>query len=253
MLDIRALEKRWLRYKIKRLFPAIALTLIAISAIITSLLVWPSAKTQPQTPITKPEPLDQSLIQTASKHEVENNGSLDLEPSMEFMNNITVSEPLIETSPQTPSALPKNVSVAPPPPPSKTVPEKVIEAINVSSNSVSKNIPSKKTETLIHKTENKLDIEALEERFKQNPNPSLGLFIARYYYDHGNYAGSYNYALKTNTLNDKMDESWIIFAKSLVKLEKIDQAKKTLKIYIDQSNSDSAKSLLDSIEKGSFK
>ena len=50
-----------------------------------------------------------------------------------------------------------------------------------------------------------------------------------------------------------MDESWIIFAKSLVKLGKTEQAKKTLQAYIGESNSDSARSLLDSIERGSFK
>ncbi|MGD9654962.1 MAG: tol-pal system YbgF family protein, partial [Sulfuricurvum sp.] len=105
----------------------------------------------------------------------------------------------------------------------------------------------------INRNESKLDIEGLQRRFKETSNANLGLFIARYYYDQGNFNEAYNYALRTNTLNSKIDESWLIFSKSLVKLGKSDQAKKTLQLYISQSGSETAKILLDSIEKGNFK
>jgi two-component SAPR family response regulator len=105
----------------------------------------------------------------------------------------------------------------------------------------------------INRNESKINIEDLKLRFKETSNANLGLFIARYYYDHGDYNEAYNYALKTNTMNSRIDESWIIFSKSLVKLGKTDQAKKTLQLYLSQSNSESAKALLDSIERGSFK
>ena len=101
--------------------------------------------------------------------------------------------------------------------------------------------------------ESKLDINDLQRRFKETSNANLGLFIARYYYDHGNYDEAYNYALKTNNLNNRIDESWILFSKSLVKLGRTDQAKKTLQLYISQSNSEAARALLDTIERGNFK
>ncbi len=93
------------------------------------------------------------------------------------------------------------------------------------------------------------DIHEIEERFKNNSNPNLGLYIAHYHYNHGNYTEAYNYALKTNAINSTMDESWLIFAKSLVKLGKEDQAKKTLQLYISNSNSENAKSYLDTLNK----
>jgi len=115
-------------------------------------------------------------------------------------------------------------------------------------------IPLSSNKTLsINRNESALDITELEQRFKETSNSNLGLFIARYYYDHGNYSESYNYALKTNAVNSHIEESWIIFSKSLIKLGKIDQAKKTLQLYITQSGSETAKSLLENIEKGNFK
>ena len=97
------------------------------------------------------------------------------------------------------------------------------------------------------------EISEIEDRFRENSNPHLGLYIARYYYERGKYNEAYNYALKTNAINNNMEESWLIFAKSLVKLGKSEQAKKTLQFYISQSNSESAKNLLNSIEQGNVK
>jgi hypothetical protein len=50
-----------------------------------------------------------------------------------------------------------------------------------------------------------------------------------------------------------MDDSWLIFAKSLVKLGKEEQAKKTLQLYISNSNSQNAKNYLDSLNKETSK
>ena len=115
-----------------------------------------------------------------------------------------------------------------------------------------KTSPNTKTSSINRDTE-VFDIHEIEERFKSNSNPHLGLYIARYHYDHANYTEAYNYALKTNAINNTVEESWLIFAKSLVKLGKTDQAKKTLQQYISHSNSDNARNLLDSLEKGDGK
>lgn len=99
----------------------------------------------------------------------------------------------------------------------------------------------------IKRDSNAFNIAEIETRFKLNSNPHLGLYIARYHYDHGNYDEAYNYALKTNAINNSMEESWLIFSKSLIKMGKTEQAKKTLQMYINQTNSENAKNLLDSI------
>ncbi|MDF1876038.1 hypothetical protein JHD48_09845, partial [Sulfurimonas sp. SAG-AH-194-I05] len=50
-----------------------------------------------------------------------------------------------------------------------------------------------------------------------------------------------------------IDESWIIFAKSLVKLNKKDKAIQVLNKYIQFSHSPSAKALLKNIKSGKIR
>ena len=94
------------------------------------------------------------------------------------------------------------------------------------------------------------DISDVIRRFRKNNNPALSLFIAKKYYELGEYKKSYNYALITNEINNNIDASWIIFSKSLVKLNKRKLAIKTLQRYIEHSDSNKAKILLDEILSG---
>lgn len=97
------------------------------------------------------------------------------------------------------------------------------------------------------------DLKSVVKRFKKNKNPKLSLFLAKRYYNMQKYYYAYNYALITNELDNTLEDGWILFAKSLVKLDQKQKAIDTLKKYIYHSNSDQAKILLDSIENGSFK
>ena len=96
------------------------------------------------------------------------------------------------------------------------------------------------------------DILDAERRFKQHNSPALSLFLARQYYARKQYKKSYNYALITNQLDKEVEDSWLIFARSLVKLGKKEKAIKTLKEYIRYSNSTNAKLLLSEITNGKF-
>ena len=97
------------------------------------------------------------------------------------------------------------------------------------------------------------DIEAVIKRFNKNNNPALSLFVAKKYYEMGDYHNAYNYALITNNINSQIESSWLIFAKSLVKLGKKEMAARTLQEYIENSRSKSASILLDDILNGKFK
>lgn len=97
------------------------------------------------------------------------------------------------------------------------------------------------------------DIADVIKRFNTNHNPALSLFVAKQYYQIGDYEQAYNYALITNDINNNIEESWIIFAKSLVQLGKKEQAIQTLQKYLSQSNSSQARQLLDEINTGKFK
>ena len=118
-----------------------------------------------------------------------------------------------------------------------------------------KKIEKKVEKKIIHinRQNTKKDIGHVIKRFKKNNNPALSLFVAKKYYELKDYNMSYNYALITNEINDNIDASWIIFAKSLVKMNKKEEAVQTLQSYIQHSNSNQAKILLDEIQSGKFK
>jgi tetratricopeptide (TPR) repeat protein len=105
----------------------------------------------------------------------------------------------------------------------------------------------------INRKSDEKDIQDVIKRFKKNKNPALSLFVAKRFYAIGNYQQSYNYALITNELNSDIEDSWLIFAKSLVKLGQRDMAISTLESYIEDSRSIKAKLLLDSIKNGTMK
>jgi len=96
------------------------------------------------------------------------------------------------------------------------------------------------------------DIQDVIARFKKNKNPALSLFVAKRYYRIGNYQQAYNYALITNELDNNIEDSWLIFAKSLYKLGQTKMAVKTLKTYQSDSGSVKAKITLDQMTEGNF-
>ncbi|PNX50089.1 MAG: hypothetical protein BV458_13825, partial [Thermoplasmata archaeon M9B2D] len=97
------------------------------------------------------------------------------------------------------------------------------------------------------------ELNSVIKRFNNQNNPALSLFIAKTYYDRGNYKEAYNYALVTNNLNPSIEDSVLIFARSLVKLGKKEDAITTLEAYINNTGSINAKILLNEIQKGKFK
>jgi hypothetical protein len=239
VLDIRNLERRWIKYKIKSYAPHIVSAIIVTIMVVLLPFIWSDSKENRSIPETT------SLISSTPKATptakvLNEESSTVLEPSMDFVQSFQSTNPILQTAAVVPAKIEKpSLEIIPPVPKTLNIPESVS----------SKNTGS----FALNRNESKIDIESIERRFKETSNPSLGLFIARYHYDHGNYSEAYNFSLKTNALNSKMDESWIIFVKSLIKLGKIEQAKKTLQVYISESNSESARSLLESIERGNFK
>ncbi len=113
-------------------------------------------------------------------------------------------------------------------------------------------VPQKSAITITAK-QDEADIKEVIRRFKKNKNPALSLFIARQYYKTERYQNAYNYALITNNINSDIEDSWLIFARSLVKLDQTDMAKKALISYIGNSDSARAKMLLDDITQGKFR
>ena len=284
MLNIHELESQWLRYKIKSFIPH---SVIAISLLIIITLLFTIdfshenkkievknniiastnstkiekqevkqipivEKTLPIAQIEEKQKQEENLTKTPVNtksfvitQESKPQEKLIIKPSLDFMR--TMQENLPDYYKQETLATPQ---VKQPPIQKVFTPiiEEVvldtkIEDIDAKEAIVSKEIKIKRQNT-------QDDIQHVIQRFKQSNNPALSLFIAKKYYDAQDYNQAYNYALVTNEINNDIEESWIVFAKSLYKLDQKDKAIEMLNKYIVSSNSQKAKILLDNIKAG---
>ena len=270
MLNTRDLEERWLKYKIKSYIPhaTIALSSIVIIIVVSTFLnpnkeektitLLPEIKVEKkvahvkvvvkaieETPpvkeiiqvkktIVEEVPKTIAVISQGSSPK-SNEDSFKLSPSLDFMKKMQHSSlPYYQEEPT-----------------SQIVEE--VQELDIEENIQTAVVEEKEKNINIKRRDTSDDIRHIIKRFKKNNNPALSLFIAKKYYELGEYHKAYNYALITNEIDRDIDASWIVFTKSLVKLNQKDMAIKTLKEYIENSHSSSAKILLDEIISGKFR
>ena len=112
--------------------------------------------------------------------------------------------------------------------------------------------PQQKALQVGHSTTSEVELRSVVKRFNKSKKPALSLFIAKKYYEQGNYKESYNYARQTYKLNPKIEDGFILYAQSLAKLGKKEKAIAKLKPYIKKTGSVKAKILLSDIKKGNI-
>lgn len=88
----------------------------------------------------------------------------------------------------------------------------------------------------------------VENRFNQSHNIDDALFLAKSYYNNGNYEKAEYWALQTNRLDETVEESLLIFVKSKLKLGNKNEAISILNSYLKKANSQEAQKLLYQIE-----
>ena len=270
MLNIPELEKQWLYYKIKSFIPH-AIIVISLSIIIIVLLNITSFESDipivseveqkyisienkgsilPAERKNEPRTLQESVQLTVEIPKATQpiiHKRTELKPSFAFMKEMQDSTQLYYNNDNLnneDSYTPISKTAIPTPIHEEKIEEVVIQPEVVTEEPNKINIERKDT---------KNDIQEIIQRFNKNKNPALSLFVAKKYYELGDYAQSYNYALITNEINKDIEASWIIFSKSLVKLGKKDMAIKTLREYMKYSHSEGAKLLLNDIISGKFK
>lgn len=266
MLNITELEKKWLKYKIKSYLPhaIIALGTLTILVLIFMVLNYDSNKVTPEIKEVKTEQIEKiapvvvesnvskEIVKVAPvvaeqpteiEKPVKKDEKLIITPSLQFIENIEKEKVKATTT--------KRSS----PPRKEQIIEEVIQKPSVVHESTQKPIVVEEETTTINikREDTKNDIQEVIQRFNKNNSPALSLFVAKKYYELGNYSMAYNYALKTNEIDNSIEASWILFAKSLVKLGKKEQAIKTLQEYVNHSHSSRAKTLLDEIISGKMK
>jgi hypothetical protein len=243
MLSIEELERRWLIYKIKSYIPyaVIAISFIIISVLVFIILNPKEDKVSSNNKQTKNvEKVKEEPTKIITEDKTVEPEKVVLSPSLNFIKEIKK-----ETE-------------------NRVIKQPVKRSIPIKKNSSIKDKERKNTETVqeekkqnvvinIGNEDTQKEIDDVIKRFKKTNSPVLSLFVAKKYYEAGNYTMAYNYALITNGIDSEIETSWLIFAKSLVKLNKKDKAIKTLKEYIQHSNSNRARTLLDEITSGKMK
>jgi len=272
MLNTRELESRWLKYKIKSYIPHTIITLssVIIIAVISVFFTFDEENQTPLIAVNKtiePKPKQGIAIEitketqenktkttnealsykepTPQKAIATDKNSLTLTPSLGFIKNMQHSNIPYYTH-ESPKQEKKILTQEP-------VEEVQDLTVRESNQGIQKEAQEEVQKITINRRNIVDDIQHIIKRFKKNNNPALSLFVAKKYYELGDYHKAYNYALITNQINSEIDASWIVFAKSLVKLNEKNMAIKTLKEYIKSSHSSSAQILLDEIVSGKFK
>jgi tetratricopeptide (TPR) repeat protein len=95
-------------------------------------------------------------------------------------------------------------------------------------------------------------IKSAKANFEQFNSANDSLYLARAYYKMGEYDKAQKWALATNNIDNGVEESWFIFAKSKAKSGYKQEAIEILSAYIKKRNSAKARVLLQKIKKGNF-
>lgn len=199
-------------------------------------------------------PIAQEESASLQKKEEQREEKVTLSPSLNFINKIKSEE---HTAPQKQNSAPAakiNQEIVEKPIVKTQIPQEKSMTTLTKEQETIEVLPKQETQNSIHiKRKNDDDLRDVIKRFNNNHNPALSLFIAKKYYQTEDYKNAYDYALATNEINNNIEESWIIFSKSLVKLGKKEMAVETLKRYVNHSRSSQAKQLLEEIQSGKFK
>lgn len=269
MHNIHELEKKWLRYKIKSYIPSVLITLSItilavlyisvnnkeilnkknieiIKEVVTAKVELHKAPLPTPTKIITKQNNEPSIEITSEKQ----SEKIILTPSLDFIKKLRSDSTESYSHQNFSNTNNSNFQKQKREENYKVTPQELVEEV-VEDDTVEPKI-EKKTLT-IFKKETQADIEHVIKRFKKNNNPALSLFVAKKYYKIGEYKKAYNYALLTNQIDNNIEQSWIIFFKSLVKINQKDKAIETLNKYIEHSDSSNAKVLLDDIKSGKFK
>ena len=110
--------------------------------------------------------------------------------------------------------------------------------------------PPRKTKKMNFTTTSMNYLELMKEKFSKSNSPRDALLLAKTYYKNSNYKEAEQWALSANKLNNSLEESWLLFAKSKAKLGKKKEALKILVSYYKKSNSIKAKRLIGQIQTG---
>jgi len=108
-----------------------------------------------------------------------------------------------------------------------------------------------KKRAIFIETQEVSSIKFLKSKFKTTNLPTYSIMISKRYFEQKKYKQALKWALITNELDSSNEDSWIIFAKSKVKLNQKEDAINALSEYLRTYDSQRAESILQQILKTS--
>jgi len=93
-------------------------------------------------------------------------------------------------------------------------------------------------------------IETIHKKFLKSNKPREALLLAKAYYNKGDYSKAEAWSLKANKLDSNLEESWLLFAKAKAKLGKKQESVKILASYYKKTRSSKAKVLINKVKRG---
>ncbi len=269
MRNVNELERAWMRYKLRSYLPKALGTLFIFLIVIAGTVYIVSKdqdlKTISETlpsytqventkhldttaPVTKITPVKRSEVSRVTASVTPLESPVQLSPSLGFIASMDQTP---EFDNQKVTSIPDQPAPLPPKTANVSQPQSEV-ALSVPKAIPEMTTPEETSKISINTHQDEEDIKEVIERFKVNKKPALSLFVAKRYYTIGRYRESYNYALITNDIDSGIEESWLIAAKSLVKLNEKDKALNLLTQFIDRTFSVRAKMLLDQINNGTL-
>lgn len=286
MHEIDELEKKWLFYKLKKatlyITGVVGILLIATSTITLYPLIekfLASTLQQKQNPTNEAKPKQKlqlnnspetnKTLQQASKREDQNYSSVSQPFSTQNpLDNQTKQSDLSPGGPQTVTLAPsltfiQNAIQKLQAEPSKTpFSEEMIDiSPDLADQKNSQTAASPLQREVTTMPSSKIEIKKSEadglkyikERFNKTKDPKLAIFLAKSYFNEGNYTSALNWAIITNELESDNEESWILFAQSSVKLGNKLAAINALEAYLSKYDSNRIRLLLEQIKNGEYR
>jgi tetratricopeptide (TPR) repeat protein len=255
MHEIHELERRWLRYKIKKtlkpFFGVIGAAVLFVGGFfVYDFLIHSQKAHAPLTSTNEPSKVQQNAqVQTRTNEQIVQKQSEEksiaivaYEPDLSRFETapsevkIAAHEPAFEETvalnEQTQAEPVQQIKQQPEPQEQVVVQEQKKEEVNIT------------------KSKTAFDPLEYEKKFNETNDIKFALFLANYYYDKKNYEASYKWAYTINQIHPTNEDGWLFFAKSLYKLEKKEDAIKVLRTYLRHYNSNSAQKLLSQIVQG---
>ena len=96
-------------------------------------------------------------------------------------------------------------------------------------------------------------LKYFKEQYSKSPKALYAILIAKEYYKNRLYNKSLKWAIIANSLDSSNEESWIIFAKSKVRLDQKNDAINALQAFLKVNSSRKIEILLSNIKNGVFK